>query len=154
MRQQEFLEIVDLIRKESPRYGRGAYVFLREALDYTLKKNETTAGKGGAHGKGRHVNGRDLLEGIREYAIERFGPMVLTVFEDWNIRQGSDFGVMVFQLVDYGVLGKTDEDKLADFEGGYGFEEAFRKPFIPSMESAHARCRDGESVPENDASSS
>ena len=154
MRQQEFLEIVELIRKESPRYGRGAYIFVREALDFTLKKKEAAAGKGAVHGKGRHVSGPDLLEGIREYALERFGPMVLTVFEDWNIRRGSDFGVIVFQLIDYGVLGKTNEDTIEDFEDGYEFEDAFRKPFLPAETQASARCRDGESLSNNDASAS
>jgi uncharacterized repeat protein (TIGR04138 family) len=34
-------------------------------------------------------------------------------------------------MVNRGVLGKTDEDRLEDFAGGYDFEEAFRNPFLP-----------------------
>ena len=47
----------------------------------------------------------------------------------WGVNQCVDFGHLVFNLVQQGVLGKTDEDRLEDFAGGYDFDEAFRKPF-------------------------
>ena len=78
-----------------------------------------------------HVSGQELLEGIRKYALDQYGPLTLTVFKDWNIKRCQDFGDIVFNLVDYGVLGKTDTDRLEDFHGGYDFKEAFLKPFVP-----------------------
>jgi hypothetical protein len=30
------------------------------------------------------------------------------------------------------LLAKTEHDCRADFEGGYAFDEAFRKPFLPA----------------------
>jgi uncharacterized repeat protein (TIGR04138 family) len=57
--------------------------------------------------------------------------MTLTVFEEWGIRQCSDFGEIVFNLIEAGVLSKTEKDSRADFAEGYDFEEAFRKPFLP-----------------------
>ena len=104
------------------RYPRAAYRFVHEALNFTV------AGLG----MQRHVSGRELLEGIRRYALDEFGPLTLCVLNEWGIRSCIDFGHIVFNLVDVGLLGKTDEDSLADFEGGYDFEEAFRKPFLPT----------------------
>jgi uncharacterized repeat protein (TIGR04138 family) len=57
----------------------------------------------------------NLLEGIREYALERFGPMTLTLMDHWNIRKCRDFGEIVFNLVEHGILGRTENDSLGRF---------------------------------------
>lgn len=72
-----------------------------------------------------------LLDGIRDYALDRFGPMTLTLMDHWNIKKCRDFGNIVFNLVDFGILGRTENDSLEDFEGGYSFDEAFELPFMP-----------------------
>ncbi|MCH8475779.1 MAG: hypothetical protein LAT55_11200 [Opitutales bacterium] len=125
MQTRDFDEVVELIRKEDPRYERGAYTFIRHALDHTLK----------AHAKDqektlRHVRGQELLEGIREFALDQFGPLSLTVLNEWGIHKCKDFGHIVFNLVDYGLLGKTEQDSIEDFVHGYDFDEAFVIPFL------------------------
>ena len=57
--------------------------------------------------------------------------MVLTVFEQWGIHHCQDFGEIVFNMVEIGLLAKTDRDSRDDFSGGYDFFEAFRKPYLP-----------------------
>jgi len=57
--------------------------------------------------------------------------MAITVFEEWGIRSCRDFGEMVFLLVEHRYFKKTEQDSLTDFEKGYDFDEAFRKPFLP-----------------------
>jgi len=131
MQEINFEEAVEQILAKEARYHRDAYLFLREALDYTQKK----IGKQ-AKGQLRHVTGQELLDGIREYALSQFGPMTLTLFEDWGIRSGEDFGEIVFSMVDIGLLAKTANDSRADFADGYDFEEAFRKPFIPTRKDS------------------
>jgi len=126
MQEVTFEETLEQILAKDPRYQRDAYFFLREALDYTQK----LVGKENA-GKVRHVTGQELLDGIRQFALEQFGPMTLTVFEEWGVRRCCDFGEIVFNLLEIGLLAKTDKDARADFEGGYDFEDAFRKPFLP-----------------------
>ena len=126
MQEVSYEEVLEQILAKDPRYQRDAYLFLREALDYTQK----LAGKENG-GKLRHVTGQELLDGIRRFALEHFGPMTLTVFEEWGVRNCGDFGEIVFNLVEIGLLAKTDKDSRADFAGGYDFEEAFRKPFLP-----------------------
>jgi uncharacterized repeat protein (TIGR04138 family) len=103
---------------------------VREALDFTqkliVKENR---------GQIRHVSGQELLNGIRQFALQQFGPMVVTVFEEWGIRHCRDFGEIVFNMVETGLLAKTEHDTREDFQNGYDFTEAFRKPFWPSQKT-------------------
>jgi uncharacterized repeat protein (TIGR04138 family) len=78
------------------------------------------------------VTGPELLNGVRQYALKEFGPMVMTVFDSWGIRSCEDFGHMVFNLIGVGVFGKTEQDSIEDFKNVYDFEEAFVKPFAPA----------------------
>ncbi len=134
MQTVSFEEVVDKIVERDPRYHRDAYHFVREALDHTQKSVHKDA-RTDQPKKERHVSGQQLLEGIRAYALQQFGPMVLTVFEEWGVRRCEDFGEIVFNLVDNGngLFGKTEHDSHDDFKGGYDFEEAFRKPFLPGQ---------------------
>jgi uncharacterized repeat protein (TIGR04138 family) len=121
-----FAEALDAIVTSDQRYQREAYVFLRDALDFTTKQQKKVKGT-----SVRHVAGPELLDGVRQYALKEFGPMVLTVFENWGIRRTEDIGNMVFNLIDAGIFGKTEEDSIKDFKDVYDFEEAFVKPFAP-----------------------
>ena len=80
----------------------------------------------------RHVTGPELLDGVRQYALKEFGPMVMTVFDSWGIRSCEDIGHMVFNLIGAGVFGKTEQDSIEDFKNVYDFKEAFVKPFAPA----------------------
>jgi uncharacterized repeat protein (TIGR04138 family) len=131
MQEASIEEALELMLKKDPRYGREAYFFVREALDYTQK----AVGKDN-RGVIRHVSGQELLAGIRDYALSQFGPMAMMVLEEWGIRTCEDFGEIVFNMVEFGVLAKTEKDSRADFAGGYEFHEAFRKPFLPSHRAA------------------
>jgi len=127
MHEVSFDEALELIKAKDPRYARDAYLFIREALDYTQK----TTGKD-SRGRIRHVTGQELLAGIKDYALSQFGPMALTVLEEWGIHKCVDFGNMVFNMVEIGLLAKTENDSQADFEDGYDFIDAFRKPYLPA----------------------
>src|SRR6195952_4736789 len=121
-----FAEALDSIGASDPRYQRDAYVFLRDALDYTTKQQKKSKGA-----SVRHVAGPELLEGVRQYALKEFGPMVVTVLSYWGIKSCEDIGHMVFNLIGAGIFGKTEEDSMEDFKSVYDFEEAFVKPFAP-----------------------
>lgn len=121
-----FAEALDSIIATDPRFSRDAYVFLRDALDYTTKQQKKIKGT-----TVRHVAGPELLEGVRQYALKEFGPMVITVFSSWGINRCEDIGHMVFNLIDAGIFGKTDEDSMEDFKSVYDFHDAFVKPFTP-----------------------
>lgn len=127
MQTPSFDQVLDQVMARDPRYARDAYHFLREALDYTQRAISKAN-----QGKLRHVTGQELLAGIRAYALQQYGPMALMLLNEWGIHRCEDFGELVFNLVDAGVLSKTETDSRADFANGYDFEEAFRKPFLPS----------------------
>jgi uncharacterized repeat protein (TIGR04138 family) len=131
MQAVDFDETLHKILARDPRYQREAYLFVREALDYTHKR----AGKG-SKGAARHVTGQELLGGLRACALEQFGPMAMMILNEWGVHTCEDFGEIVFNMVDAGLLGKTDKDSREDFRGGYDFSEAFRRPFLPSQTAA------------------
>jgi uncharacterized repeat protein (TIGR04138 family) len=85
MQEVSFEEALDEILVKDARFQREAYLFVREALDYTQK-----AIAKGATGQVRHVTGEELLAGIREYAVQHFGPMAILVFEEWGVRNCRD----------------------------------------------------------------
>ncbi len=105
------------ILNKDKRYNPEAYSFIMASLDYTIKRL----------GRKGHITGQELSEGIRDYAIEQFGPLARIVLEKWGIKSTDDFGEIVFNLIDSGLLGKTEEDRKEDFHNRYNFKEAFDK---------------------------
>ena len=103
-----------------------AYEFIQRGLQYTVQK---------VHGQvkdpkaSRHVSGRDLCEGLREYALSNWGLMARTVLARWNIRRTLDFGRIVFALVDNGWMQKTEEDTIEDFRDVFDFKAAFEADY-------------------------
>ncbi len=73
----------------------------------------------------RHISGRELAEGVRGLALERFGPMARTVLGYWGISSTLDVGEMVFDLVEMGILIKHTSDRPEDFADVFDFEEVF-----------------------------
>ncbi|HED53247.1 MAG TPA: hypothetical protein ENJ00_03485 [Phycisphaerales bacterium] len=73
----------------------------------------------------RHVSGQDLCLGLRDLAIQRYGPLAKTVLEHWNIHSTEDFGKVVYALIDIGLLRQAEDDSIEDFCGVYDFDEAF-----------------------------
>jgi uncharacterized repeat protein (TIGR04138 family) len=127
MQEVNFEETLEKILAHDPRFQRDAYHFVRESLDYTQKliskENRGTV---------RHITGQELLDGIRQFALQQFGPMVVTVLEEWGVKNCRDFGDIVFNMVEHSLLAKTEKDTRDDFNSGYDFTDAFRKPFWPA----------------------
>ena len=121
-----FTDAIQKICGKDDRYEFDAYVFMREVLDVTSKMLDKPS-----EGPERHVSGRELLDGIRLYALQEFGPMTRTVLEAWGVRATKDFGEIVFNMVENGVLGKTENDAKSEFMNGYDFFDAFVAPFLP-----------------------
>ncbi len=129
MKEPDFSSIVQQIRKEDARYDARAYYFLRQGLDHTVREMKKKSG--GRMQRSSHVSGPELLHGLREYALEQYGPMAKVVLNEWGVTRCPDFGELVFNLIDYQVFSKTEEDRREDFSDIYSFEEAFEKPFLP-----------------------
>ncbi|TLD42216.1 MAG: hypothetical protein JETT_1540 [Candidatus Jettenia ecosi] len=119
-------KIKEIIKKD-PRYSSTAYQFVFEALDYTTNMLGKDQHK--TSDKDRHVTGKQLMEGIRQYALKQFGFMTLTVFGQWGIKQDTDFGNVVFNLVESGLMGKTETDSKDDFKNTYDLKKVFDEEF-------------------------
>jgi len=109
------------------RYSMQSYQFIFEALDYTAshlgKKYNSSIEEE------RHVTGQELSEGIKQFAMEKFGYMTRIVLEQWGITKSGDFGEIVFNLVDSGLMGRTETDTLEDFKDLYDFYSEFDEKF-------------------------
>lgn len=115
----ETLQRIEGIIERDCRYKANAYTFIMSALEYTVSSVPQT----------RHVSGRELIAGIRRFAVQQFGPMAKEVFNFWGIHATEDFGHIVFNLVGEGLLSKTDEDSIEDFRNGYDFKKVFEDDY-------------------------
>jgi uncharacterized repeat protein (TIGR04138 family) len=120
-------EAIHLCIQKDPRYHPSAYELVRDALHHACNKF-----RDGADDK--HVTGQELLEGFREHVTREFGPMSLTILDEWGLSAGLDVGNIVYNLIDVGYFGRNDGDSLEDFQGGYDFATAFTSPFLPSSQ--------------------
>ncbi len=111
-------------KEKDEQYDAEAYGFLLEALERTRRELRREG----------HVSGGELLEGIQLLATERFGPMAALVFREWGVSHGGDFGNMVYELVDKGVLFRREEDSIDDFLGGKPYELIFEEEYFTPKE--------------------
>lgn len=114
------------------RFAPDAYYFLFDSLELAVK----LAGKDGLQGPARHVTGREVLTGMRERALELFGPLTPQVWRAWGVRETLDWGRVVFVLVDAGMLKRQDDDRLEDFADGFDFERTFVEGYQPKLAGA------------------
>ena len=111
--------VIDRLRRRYPSYHETAYIFILSALHYTIDQL----------GEPRHISGRELAEGCRDLALERWGLMARSVLEYWGITSTRDLGEIVFALVELGVLVKQDDDSIDSFAAVYDFEEVFESSY-------------------------
>ncbi len=103
------------IIEHDPRYTIDAYLFVYEALPVAQRLFQ----------RERHVSGRELLEGIRILALERYGLLAKPVLNSWGVKTTDDFGNIVFNLVNARLLSRTEEDTIEEFHAVFDFDRAF-----------------------------
>jgi uncharacterized repeat protein (TIGR04138 family) len=107
-----------------PRYTPDAYDFVRDALHIAVKR--FCAGD-----EEKHVSGQQMLDGVKDYALKEYGPMALTILNQWGLRRGLDVGTVVYNLIEVRYFGRSEGDSIEDFDGGYDWDVAFTVPFLP-----------------------
>lgn len=126
--------IWDQVRERAGQYPPQAYAFVQHGLRHTVEQlfdldfEDDEFAFDAELDSSRHVSGRDLCMGLRDYALAQFGPLASVVLNHWGIRRTDDFGRIVFNLVDAGLMSKTDDDTIEDFQGVFDFGEAFGQP--------------------------
>ena len=112
---KDFYQVIEEICVKDPRYKPDAYEFVMQALYFTQKKIKRQG----------HMSGKELLEGIRDFAVQEYGPMAKTLLYHWGISKTEDFGNIVFNMIGKKVLSKTENDSVNDFKDVYDFEKTF-----------------------------
>jgi len=107
---------LDAVVESDGRYDRNAYFFVQKALHFYREKH-------GGEGESGHIKGQNLLIGVRELALDEFGPMARSVLNSWGLGAGEDVGEIVYNLIEAGLMSKTEEDSRADFAGVMKFDE-------------------------------
>lgn len=140
---------------ESDAHRRLQKLLLRQNLDWhdlvdryesgeLPEKVRTLVDEIGGIGKlDRHISGRQLCWGLRDFALHNYGMMARTVLEAWGIRATIDFGRIVFAFIECGMMQKQPGDSLADFEEVFAFDDAFddKAGLMPAEGSADGNGR-------------
>lgn len=124
--ERNMIEELRALVRARRRFPIEAYLFLYQALDAAQRHV----------GEKRHVSGPELCEGFRRLAVEQFGPLALMVLDHWGLKRTEDLGEMVFNLVAHDLMGKTDKDRIEDFDAVFDFEEAFAPSSLLAQQSA------------------
>ena len=119
----EFSDLVEKICLQDKRYKADVYEFVLAGLSFTQKKFK----------KEKHVSGKELALGLRDFAIDQYGALAHKVLTHWGVNKTDDFGNIVFNMIERKLLSKTDQDQLADFSAVYDFKEAFANVLAESV---------------------
>lgn len=144
MRNENFERALNQLLKRDSRYPRVAYAMMPIVLDYTVRRLQESrrAGKLGDDAMSSHVSGQQLAEGFRDYMLAEFGPFAYDIAADLNIFATLDIGHLVYNLISVGCFGKTEEDRLEDFDNVYDLKEALCAPF--EIQNPEFKCLVGE----------
>ncbi|MFA7231772.1 MAG: Minf_1886 family protein [Victivallaceae bacterium] len=111
MQNNELKDKIAHILKRDKTYPADAYEFVSAAVIFTVEQLQAE----------KHINARQLLEGIKEYAVKQYGPFSGEVLKDWGLRTASDAGKIVFALVAEKALSASEEDSIEDFNLDFDF---------------------------------
>lgn len=134
MTTRDLIEFFRILSLNDIRYRFGAYVFIHESLEYAQRvlkygQDSPTAPREGEDPEQLpempHLTGQQLCEAARQMALERYGKLALPVLHHLGFHTTSDFGELVFKLIDEGVLRKSTRDQRQDFDNVYDFDQAF-----------------------------
>lgn len=133
----EFYSLQQLVTKDS-RYPVDAYLFIRETLAFaadsmelgsTCDASEIIEENLDQNRRERHLTGQELCEAIRLYAVKQYGYMAKIVLNRWGIQQTGDFGEIVYNMIQAGIMKKSSRDERSHFDDVYCFDEAFENDF-------------------------
>ncbi|GEM_PF-1519302 len=102
------------ILKSNSVYDSHAYLFVSKAVNYTVEKY--TRKKGKRKSPGHHVTGEELIHGFLELLISDYSVFAPDVLLYWNVNTGHDIGIIVYNMIEAGVLSAAPDDRLEDFD--------------------------------------
>jgi uncharacterized repeat protein (TIGR04138 family) len=111
--------IEELVRRD-PRYAPEAYDFVYDALAYAAKRlgrtrPDASDPEEASADADEHVSAAEFFEGVRELAVREFGLMAPTVFRVWGVRRTDDFGEIIRNLIEAGLVDPAAADDRGAF---------------------------------------
>ncbi len=103
---KNFAHAVEDILKQHPEYDKEAYYLLDRTIGYASSVMKLEG----------HLSAEQLHLCYCKLAQEEFGPLAYEVLENWGIKNSSDLGSIVYNLISIGVFGKDNNDEQSDFD--------------------------------------
>lgn len=120
---QSFERAVEILTERYPEYTEEAYEFMRAGLD-------AAADKFCKDDKSPHLSAKELYLGACAYALDEYGPLASHVLEFWGIKSASDFGNIVYNLIEVGIFGKQKGDSREQFDELPDLQEILNAPYV------------------------
>jgi uncharacterized repeat protein (TIGR04138 family) len=124
----------EIVAEKDKRYKIQAYSFVLSGLEFFLS----------SLGEKRHVSGQELSKGLLLFALKQFGLMARDVLKNWGITKTDDFGFMVYNMIEIGVMSRQPDDAVEHFFDVVDFDTFFKvqnyfdidKDFIKKIKGA------------------
>jgi uncharacterized repeat protein (TIGR04138 family) len=116
----DYSKIID----QDARYDSRAYDLVVHAVT-TAVEQKAKADTGPV----KHASAEDVMMTFREIVLDSYGPMSMTVLNDFGIHSTEDIGEIMKNLCSAKFIKKSENDSFEDFVGGFNFMEAFVWPF-------------------------
>ena len=101
------------IRREDRRYGRYAYQFALDLVDFA----QAAFNRENAAGEGRHVTPTELLSQVEPFAFREFGKGAELVLQHHGLHGREDLGNVIDNLVRADLLSRCERDSWDCFSG-------------------------------------
>ena len=105
----------EIVAEKDTRYKIQAYSFVLSGLEFYLS----------SLGEKRHVSGQELSKGLLLFALKQFGLMARDVLRNWGITKTDDFGYMVYNMIEIGVMSRQPDDAVEHFFDVVDFDACF-----------------------------
>jgi uncharacterized repeat protein (TIGR04138 family) len=120
---------IEQLLRQDKRFKLEAYVFMREALSFAQRNVVQLPTSTSDEDDSRHMTGQQLCEACRSYALEQYGYLARLVLASWGLKSTSDFGAVVYNLIEIQHMRKSASDRREDFDNVYCFDDAFEPTF-------------------------
>ncbi len=87
----------------------------------------------------RHVSGQELCWALKELAHQQYGRMAKLVLASWGLHSTSDFGEIVYNLIEIKKMSKSEHDRRQDFDNVYDFNQALVQDYAIRKEEEPCR---------------
>ena len=121
MDQDQLLSKLTAVAEGTP-YPTDAYLFVLRGMEFA--NSNVPRERWQRDGDKIHLDATDICWSLIDYAGSCDWEDPRGQFELWNIRSSSDFGNMIYRLIDAELAAASDADQRSDFEGIFSVSEA------------------------------